>query len=220
MIEKFIDFLRSEKINFEDKYNIFDVGSRDCIQSIEFLKYFPSSNIYSFECNPNTLNICENNIQKYPQIKLINKAINEYDGECKFYPIDQNKTITSWKDGNPGASSLFISNGTYPNEYYVQNEIIVKCNRLDTIMKENDIKVCDLLWMDLQGAELIALKSLGEKIKNIKYIYTEVSFKPIYTNQVLFNEINEFLTSKGFLLCNKLDYNSWQDDAIYKNIKL
>ena len=33
--------------------------------------------------------------------------------------------------------------------------------------------------MDLQGAELLALKSLGENIYNVEFIYTEVSYKEI-----------------------------------------
>lgn len=218
MIENFINFLKKENLNFNDKYVIFDIGSRDCIQSIEFTKYFPLSEIYSFECNPNTLNICEENIKEYPQVKLIKKAINDYNGKCKFYPINQQKTITTWKDGNPGASSLFMSNGSYEYEHYIQDEIEIDCSRLDSIIEEQKIISCDIIWMDLQGAELLALKSMGDKLKNVKYIYTEVSFKPIYENQVLFPELNEFLNLNGFVLCNKLNYNSWQDDAIYKNL--
>jgi FkbM family methyltransferase len=219
MIRNFLNFLQKDNLNFNKNYVIFDIGSRDCIQSIEFTKNFPLSKIYSFECNPNTLNICEENIKEYHQITLIKKAITDYNGKCKFYPINQQKTITTWKDGNPGASSLFISNGSYEHEHYVQDEIEIECSRIDSIMEEHKITECDIIWMDLQGAELLALKSMSDKIKNVKYIHTEVSFKPIYENQVLFNELNEFLISNGFILCNNLNYNSWQDDAIYKNTK-
>ena len=53
MIEKFINY-----INDKNKaYVIFDIGSRDCQQSIEFYNPFPNAKIYAFECNPNTLNL-------------------------------------------------------------------------------------------------------------------------------------------------------------------
>ena len=74
--------------------------------------------------------------------------------------------------------------------------------------------------MDLQGAELLALKSLGEHLKNVQYIYTEVAHKPMYENQVLFDELHQFLIKNNFELMNELHYNGWQDDAIYKNKSL
>ena len=59
MIEKFINYIKKK----DENYIIFDIGSRDCKQSIEFYKTFPNAKIYAFECNPNTLDLCEKNIQ-------------------------------------------------------------------------------------------------------------------------------------------------------------
>jgi len=150
--------------NKHEPYTIFDIGSRDCEQSIEFYNTFPNSKIYSFECNPNTLDLCRKNTSNYKdRITLVEGAVTDYDGEITFYPIDQQKTITTWKDGNPGASSIFRSNGTYDAEHYVQYKIKTNCHRLDTVMRTYNIDKVDIIWMDLQGAELLALKSLGEK---------------------------------------------------------
>jgi FkbM family methyltransferase len=214
MIEGFINYIT----NKTDEYVIFDVGSRDCLQSIEFYKNFPNSKIYAFECNPNTLDICKKNIKLYEdRIKLIEGAVCDYDGEIKFFPINQEKTITSWKDGNPGASSIFKSNGTYTIEKYVQDEIITNCHRLDTVMEKYAIPKVDIIWMDLQGAELLALKGLGKYIQTVKYIHTEVSHKEMYTGQVMFKELNEFIISNDFSVVNNLSYRGWQEDIIYKN---
>ena len=60
---------------------------------------------------------------------------------------------------------------------YVQDKIVTNCFRLDYIIRKNNIKKVDIIWMDLQGAELLALKSLGENIYNVEFIYTEVSYK-------------------------------------------
>jgi FkbM family methyltransferase len=78
-----------------------------------------------------------------------------------FFPIDPKRTVTTWKDGNPGASSLFVAQDGYPHEKYVQNEIMVNCHRLDSICEQEKI-VPDLIWIDLQGAELLAFESLGK----------------------------------------------------------
>ena len=203
-------------------YVIFDIGSRDCAQSIEFYNKFPNAKIYAFECNPNTIDICRKNIENYKdRITLIEGAVCDYDGEITFYPINQKETITTWVDGNPGASSLFKSNGTYTMEHYVQDEIKTNCHRLDSIMKINNILKVDIIWMDLQGAELLALKSLGEYFKSVKYINTEVSYKEMYSGQVMFNELNNFIISNDFSIKNHLSMYEWQwqEDVIYEKIE-
>ena len=212
MIEKFCKFIPDKN----KEYVIFDVGSRDCQQSIEFYNTFPNAKIYAFECNPNTLKICEENIIPYQdRITLIKGAVCNYDGNITFYPINKDKTITTWKDGNPGASSLFKSNGTYNVEKYVQDEITTNCHRLDTIMEQYNIPRVDIIWMDLQGAELLALQGLGDKLSNVQYIYTEISHKPVYTGQVMFKELNDFMIENNYSTLNRLSMTGWQEDAIY-----
>ena len=214
MIEKFAQYIT----NHDDEFVIFDVGSRDCQQSIEFYKTFPNAKIYAFECNPNTLEICENNILPYnDRITLIKGAVCDYDGEITFYPINQKETVTTWEDGNPGASSIFKSNGKYPHEKYVQDEIKTNCHRLDSVMKKYNIANVDIIWMDLQGAELLALKGLGKNLMNVKYIHTEISHKEMYTGQVMFKELHNYILSYNFSALNNITMNGWQEDVIYKN---
>jgi FkbM family methyltransferase len=221
MIEKFIKNIvdGDSKTDINQPFIIFDIGSRDCVQSIEFYQSFPNAQIYAFECNPNTINMCKENIKNYTdRITLIDGAVTDYDGEITFYPIDQYKTQTSWNDGNPGASSIFKSNGNYDIEKYVQYEIKTKCHRLDTIMKLNNIHKVDIIWMDLQGAELLALKGLGKYLQYVKYIHTEVSHKEIYEGQVMYKELNDFILSNDFIIKNNLSMTGWQEDAIYQKI--
>jgi FkbM family methyltransferase len=203
----------------DGSYVIFDIGSRDCMQSIEFYNEFPNAKIYAFECNPNTLHICRKNIEKYlDRITLIEGAVCDYNGIIQFYPIDQQRTVTTWEDGNPGASSLFKSNGNYDYvEKYVQNEITVNCHRLDTVISKYGIDKVDIIWMDLQGAELLALKGLGDYFTNVKYIHTEICHKAIYHKQVLFKELHDYIVSKGFLLKNNISFVTWHEDVIYQN---
>jgi len=213
MIESLCKYLEDKN----KEYIIFDVGSRDCEQSIEFYKTFPNAKIYAFECNPNTLDLCEHNIKPYSdRITLIKGAVCDYNGHITFFPINQCKTITTWCDGNPGASSIFKSNGKYTIETYVQDEIKTNCHRLDTIMKMHNIPYVDIMWMDVQGAELLVLKGLGSHINNVKYIYTEVTYKEMYSGQVMYEELNDFIISNNFERVSNLSLQGWQEDIIYK----
>jgi ribosomal protein L30E len=58
MINEFLQYIEGDLFRRKDLV-IFDVGSRDCQQSIEFYHKFPNARIYAFECNPNTLPICQ-----------------------------------------------------------------------------------------------------------------------------------------------------------------
>lgn len=198
---------------------ILDIGARDLTESIFLSENYPNAKVISFECNPQTLPICREKSKNYPNIELIDKAVNEYDGTCKFYPINPSKTKTTWEDGNPGASSLFIANDNYPFEKYVQDEIEVDCIRIDTILKERNIDKIDIIWMDLQGAELIALKSIGDILKNVSIICTETEMTPMYKNQALFKDIDFFLKENFDFVHGNLN-TTWGTDVFYVNKKL
>lgn len=178
---------------------IFDIGSCHCLESVEFAKKYKDSRIFAFEANPESYQVCLNNSKDYPSIEVINQAVNDYDGSCKFYPMDKERTITTWEDGNQGASSLYRANGAYDHiEKYVQYEIEVPCTRIDTFCEKNNIDHIDIVWMDLQGAELKALKSMGEILDTVQIIHTELEMNPMYDGQCLFSDVNNFLTNNGF----------------------
>jgi len=219
MIEK----LTKHIIHSNKPYIIFDIGSRDCLQSIEFYNAFPNAMIYAFECNPNTLDTCRKNIIPYlDRITLIEGAVCDYDGEITFHPIDQENTKSSWSDGNPGASSLFKFHDEYnkyhnsKNENYVQKTITTNCHRLDSIIKEFNIPGVDIIWMDLQGAELLALKGLGDHLKTTQYIHTEVTNCNMYCGGCNTNDILNF-TKHFFENVTNIDLNLKQQDIVIIN---
>ena len=216
MIHNYVKYLEQEEFDKYQPLTILDIGSRDCEQSLEMSKVFPKARIFAFECNPQTLPICREAIKDSSAITLCPYAVNSYDGECTFYPIDPTRTRTTWKDGNPGASSLFKANGMYPAEFYVQNEIRVPCRRIDSVLKDHGIERVDLISMDLQGAELIALESLGSYLESVHSIHTEVTHREMYQGQNMFPEINEYLKARDFSNVSSI-IGGWQQDVIYRN---
>ncbi len=217
MIEDFVAVMWRHGLDPDAVRIVFDIGSRDGEQAIELSHLFPAAHVYAVECNPETLARCRASISSHSNITLIEKAVNGYTGRCKFYPIDTKRTITTWPDGNPGASSLFRATGDYPVEQYEQNEIEVDCIRLDDLCDELRIHAIDVIWLDIQGAELLALQSAGSLLKTARYLYLEVSHRAIYDGQCMFEEVDAFLRSQGFQLCSPIDKRQWQHDAVYKN---
>lgn len=219
MIGGLAKFLGQTGVDLNTFGTVFDIGSRDARQALELAKLFPEAEVVAVECNPATLEACRRNVARNSRLRLVPKAINSFTGRCAFHPTDPARTVTSWADGNPGASSLFVANGTYPVETYVQDTIEVDCVRLDELCATLGIDTIDLIWMDLQGAELLALESAGGLLDRVRYIYTEVSHRPLYHGQCLFPEVEAFLTARGFRRRTEIDPERWQQDAIYENTR-
>jgi FkbM family methyltransferase len=183
---------------------IVECGSRDCLDAIEMLNYYKPDKIYSFECNPESISVCENNIKEFSKIELIKKAVTNKNGVVPFYPTDMIKCV----DKNIGASSLL----KHKDINFIQKEITVDGIRLDTFMNQYNVDKIDLLCMDLQGAEWLALDGLGwKKIKNVSYIILEAE-DYYYNGAVPFRIINHKLSKRGFTFLLRSGGN-----AIFKN---
>jgi FkbM family methyltransferase len=196
---------------------IFEVGARDCEETITFSDQYPASKIFAFECNPSTLPLCRKNVSGRKNITLIEKAVSDRTGKITFYPIDPEKTKTSWKDGNPGASSLLKASGKYPIEDYKQKEVEVETVTLSKILEDYSLPRIDTLWMDIQGAELMALTGLASRLSDVRLIHTEIEFLEIYSGQPLFKDIYNFLVSKGFILVGFTNVGHYSGDAVFVN---
>ena len=91
---------------------------------------------------------------------------------------------------------------------------------MNTLLSENNINVndYDFLNIDIQGAELLALKGFGDLLNNIKYIYTEINTNTLYKDCALVSEIDEYLFKYGFKRVETLMTEFEWGDALYIKI--
>ncbi len=211
---------------------IYDCGARDALDGIELVQQLGSKQLHVFECNPESYLVCQRNLEAHlprgVDYRLSKTAVTNSSGVVDFYPIDTGKTVTAHADGNPGASSLFLADSSYRKEIYVQNKIQVAATTLDDYCKTNTPP--DLLWMDVQGAELLVLQGAQEVLKKTKVIHLEIGFRKMYKGQALFSEIDELLSGRFRLvhldvgrwpewpkLYSVLGWGPWLGNAIYVN---
>lgn len=197
-------FYFNNNINKTEVKTIFELGSRDLIDAKKLINHYDKATCYSFECNPDCLIECNKNKANFNEdenkrIILIENAISIDNKKVLFRPFD----LSIYN--NMGSSSILeidfsMRNKDDPdyNIGKVQKEIEIDGIRIDTYMENNDIQNIDLLCIDLQGYELQAIKSLGEKIKTVKYIITECSIVSTYKNGTKFVELNDYLEQYGF----------------------
>jgi FkbM family methyltransferase len=187
---------------------IVECGSRDCLDAIALHDYYNPRIVYSFECNPECIVLCGENLQKNERknIKLITKAIYDKDAkDVNFYATD----MINSEDKNIGGSSLLFHRD---QKKYIQKKILVNCMRLDTFMTIEKINKIDLLCMDLQGAEYLAIRGFGDRSKDIKYIITEISYHSYYHGDRSFWHMKSLLEIIGFVFLVRIGNN-----ALFKN---
>ena len=207
--------LANDALGDEGVSGIVEIGARDCAETIHFAAAFPQARIVAFECNPATLPACRAAVAGRDRVALVEKAVSNRAGTVRFYPTDPERTVTKHAGGNPGASSLFRARPDYPHETYVQNEIEVEATTLIASPEVAKLPRIDLLWMDIQGAELLALEGLGSRIAEVGLMHLEVEFMPIYHGQPLFDDVDRFLRARGFRLLGFTSYSRYSADAVY-----
>lgn len=200
---------------------IFEVGARYGDESIKLSEIFSDSKIFSFECNPNTVVICESNLKKYSNITFINKGLGEENKKLPFYSYII--------DNNDGASS-FYKRIDYTNTQ--KKTGYVEIEKISNIMEQYKLTNIDLLCMDVQGYELNVLKGADKYLENINYIIIEepkpeinLNFLPEntyskYIDAPSSQEIKQFMIENNFIEIERIEENSIEDNVLYKNCLL
>jgi FkbM family methyltransferase len=153
-----------------------------------------TKNVIWIEANPELIPIIEKNV--YGE-KVLSYAVCDKDHEkIKF------NVIYSDDRTNPGCSSILdlkIHQQLYPMINKVR-EVEVETITLDTLLKEQNLIPSDynVLNMDIQGAELLALKGAENLLQHLDIVYTEFSLVELYKDCCLLSDLDEFLTERGF----------------------
>ena len=157
-------------------------------------------------------------VESQPElVNQLNKKINRQRSEViQSTAWSSNDVELTLKITSNSQSSSLYSFGTHESDYpeiKVVNEIKVTTERLDRSLAG---KIFDFVNIDIQGAELEALKGLGDLLNQTKWIYLEINKKNVYEGCASVLEIDEFLKSKQFTRVETrwILFKGW-GDAIY-----
>jgi FkbM family methyltransferase len=128
------------------------------------------------------------------RFSIVAAALSDRKGEASF-EINQSPESSSLLPVNPRNSEWF------ERDLRVAKTIQVPTITIPGLMEEQGLEWLDLLKLDLQGAERLALTGGEAVLERISVIYTEVFFEQLYAGAWLFGETNEFLAARGFKLC-------------------
>jgi FkbM family methyltransferase len=84
-------------------------------------------------------------------------------------------------------------------ELQVLERIEVPVRTLDGLLDDEGWSgPIDLLKIDTQGTELRVLQGAARHLQQIRLIWTEVSFRPMYEGSAVFSDIHGYLFQRGF----------------------
>jgi len=88
--------------------------------------------------------------------------------------------------------------------------------RLDTFLNQASIATVDYLKIDAQGADLAVVRSLGDRLKDVRRVNLEVQITPVplYRGASQKSEVVEFLTNAGFELVAKEEQSLGQEENL------
>lgn len=193
----------------------FDLKFKGLIQigsfiSKEFtkLKDIGISDFIFVEANPNIISELKNNVDT--ECLIFNELISDIDG------IDYDFNIS-----NHLQSSSMLEFDRHSHYYPTMSDVVdvikLKSITLDTLIDREKIDMSryNLLMLDIQGAEVFAIRGFLKNIQHIDYIYTELNFDSMYKSCMLEPEFTNYMKSLDFELVKYFDTGNGWGDGLY-----
>ena len=151
------------------------------------------------------------------KLKFLNVAVSDQKGNFDF-------NITSNGRGGGEMSSSLLKLKRHKQLYPAIKEsktIKVNTDLLDNLLLNNNLinEAYNMMNLDIQGAELMALKGSVKTLNTIDIINVEVNKSELYEGCVLLDELEEFLDKHDFYkYCEDYRYSpEWGDAVFLKN---
>jgi FkbM family methyltransferase len=167
---------------------IVDCGAYDGGDALT-LAQLSGGTVHAFEADPEIFALLKHNTRRCDSIICHNVALSDKNGTGSFY--------CGTGDLNASGSLLQPKNELRETGKF-QTLATVQLQTLQTWMERNGIDKIDMLWLDMQGAELLMLKASASVLSRVRVIHTEVSVKGDYVGACVYSELKDFLDLQGF----------------------
>ncbi len=175
---------------------IVEAGAFDGTDTVAFSNRWPAGHIYAFEPLPTLANKVRNATLNCNNVTLVESALSSTDDETLIlHSFDPDTTEHGSSSILPPGDHLEVA-----PQILFNKEVTVPATTIDKWHESVGSPTIDLLWLDLQGAELIVLQRGEALVAATKCCHIEVSKKPLYQGGATYKEIRDFFADRGFKL--------------------
>ncbi|WP_035383204.1 FkbM family methyltransferase [Ferriphaselus sp. R-1] len=153
----------------------------------------PDARFFSFEPDPELGAILEQRFQGNAKVKVIRAALGDTPGWAKFN-LNASKPTNSLL---PASDSLQADLKTLCQ---LVEQVDVEVVTIDDFCRKSAIDRVDVLKLDLQGYDYLALKGASDTLKKAKVVLVEVLFVELYQGAHGFPDILNLMLERGFKL--------------------
>lgn len=188
--------------------NIYIVGAHTCPEIDRMKDIYHKATFTCYEPSPKVFLELEQKYQSYHNVICKQLACGRVPGKATFYELSM-----------PGNGSLLkpdIEKWQQFNRWDDNSSETFEVE-VTTLDSECENTTVDLLWIDVQGAELDVLLGAQNSLNNVKAVLLEVALSESpYSNSTLFPEINSFLLDRNFSLISLgLDPHNFTGNALW-----
>jgi FkbM family methyltransferase len=188
---------------------VLHVGAHDAEEAIDYSKHKWGSVIW-VEMLPEKYEALRARFANDTQNRVLHAACWDTDGV----------RLPIFRASNGQSSSLLPPEQVltkYPSISFAKDAEITT-SRLDSILPIGSR--FDFINLDIQGAELRALRGLGARLADVKWAYLEVNMLRLYEDCALVGEIDAFMGSSGFVrIATRTAGSAGWGDALYTNTR-
>jgi len=156
-----------------------------------------------------------NNVSKYPGHVALQACLSDRD----------NEVVVFRRANNESQSSSFLEFGTHlqehPGTLFIE-EIKMLTKRMDNFLFERGIEIGTgwFLNVDLQGAELLALRGMGDLLYCFDSAYVEVNTRELYKGCPFVRDIDDYLIKFDLVGAEtKMTKHGWGDKLYLRRKK-
>lgn len=175
---------------------VVEAGAFNGADTIKFANKWKSGFVYTFEPIPALFKQVAERTNSHLNVRVFDKAL---VGDSRSFV--ELHTYEEESDSHGSSSILEPSRHIEVSPSIKFGKTVsVPCTTLDKWAEENKIDRIDLLWLDLQGAELKALSQAVKVIEMTQVCHIEVSRKALYSGAAVFKDVHNFMILNGFEL--------------------
>jgi FkbM family methyltransferase len=185
---------------------VVDVGAYDGAVASEYLDLFPEAVCHALEPHPPSFRALSDLLGAHPRARLHRLALGDTPGRGTLHTFPTSAT-NSLLAPVPDVGAM-----VGPGHMDSFERVEIDVTTLDLFAEKEGLSRIDILKLDVQGAEVLALRGAERllRARAIGLVVTEVDFVEVYRGQAFYHDVATTLQDVGYRLYDFYNFHYGQ----------